>query len=194
MNDKNAVIDKIINDAQTAVEELKAQARQNAEQIVASAKKSAKAYKEGKLSGKEGRVALALERARSVDALDARRELSACKSALIDEAFTLAAKALKEDKKAYKDYITRVIKENAEDGDKVVISGEDEKVITSALIAAIAKSAKKKITLGKERGDFAGGVMLCNEKYDKNLTLEEDLRLIREQSGPLVAKALFKGE
>ena len=114
MNDKNAVIDKIINDAQTAAEELKAQARQNAEQIVASAKKSAKAYKEEKLSGKEGRVALALERARSVDALDARRELSACKSALIDEAFTLAAKALKEDKKAYKDYITRVIKENAE--------------------------------------------------------------------------------
>ena len=194
MNDKNAVIDKIIKDAQTAAEELKAQARQNAEQIVASAKKSAKAYKEGKLSGKEGRIASALERARSVDALDARRELSACKSALIDEAFTLAAKALKEDKKAYKDYLTRVIKASAEDGDEVIICKEDEKTITPAFISSVAKSCKKKIKLSAERGEFIGGVILSGSRYDKNLTLEEDMRLIREECEPLVVKALFKGE
>lgn len=194
MNDKNAVIDKIISDAQAAADALRQDARQKAEKIVSAAQKAADAYRKEALSGGEERVALALERAKSVDALDSRRELSACKSALLDEVFALAAKALKEDKKAYKAYLTRVIKENAEDGDKVVICKEDEKVVTAAFIASIAKSAKKKITPGGARGEFAGGVFLSGDRYDKNLTLEEEMRLIREECEPLVAKALFKGE
>lgn len=172
MNDKNAVIDKIISDAQAAADALRQDARQKAEKIVSAAQKAADAYRKEALSGGEERVALALERAKSVDALDSRRELSACKSALLDEVFALAAKALKEDKKAYKAYLTRVIKENAEDGDKVVICKEDEKVVTAAFIASIAKSAKKKITPGGARGEFAGGVVLSGDRYDKNLTLE----------------------
>lgn len=194
MNDKTAVIDKIISDAQAAADALRQDARQKAEKIVSAAQKAADAYRKEALSGGEERVALALERAKSVDALDSRRELSACKSALLDEVFALAAKALKEDKKAYKAYLARVIKENAEDGDKVVICKEDEKVVTAAFIASIAKCAKKKITLGSARGEFAGGVVLSGDRYDKNLTLEEDMRLIREECEPLVAKALFKGE
>ena len=194
MNDKTAVIDKIISDAQAAADALRQDVRQKAEKIVSAAQKVADAYRKEALSGGEERVALALERAKSVDALDSRRELSACKSALLDEVFALAAKALKEDKKAYKAYLTRVIKENAEDGDKVVICKEDEKVVPAAFIASIAKSAKKKITLGGARGEFAGGVVLSGDRYDKNLTLEEEMRLIREECEPLVAKALFKGE
>ena len=194
MNDKTAVINKIINDAQAAAGQLINEAKTKAEGIISAAQKSAAAYKERNLAGGEERVAAALERGRSVDALDTRRNLSACKSALIDEVFSAAAKALKEDKKAYKAYLTRVIKENAEDGDKVVICKEDEKVVTAAFIASIAKSAKKKITPGGARGEFAGGVVLSGDRYDKNLTLEEDMRLIREECEPLVAKALFKGE
>ena len=180
MNDKNAVIDKRISDAHAAADALRQDARQKAEKIVSAAQKAADAYRKEALSGGEERVALALERAKSVDALDSRRELYACKSPLLDEVFALAAKALKE--------------ENAEDGDKVVICKEDEKVVTAAFIASIAKSAKKKITPGGARGEFAGGVVLSGDRYDKNLTLEEEMRLIREECEPLVAKALFKGE
>ena len=113
MNDKTAVINKIINDAQTAADQLINEAKAKAEDIISAAQKSAAAYKERSLAGEEERVAAALERGRSVDALDTRRNLSACKSALIDEVFSAAAKALKEDKKAYKDYLTRVIKSSA---------------------------------------------------------------------------------
>ena len=194
MNDKNAVIDKIISDAQAAADALRQDARQKAEKIVSAAQKAADAYRKEALSGGEERVALALERAKSVDALDSRRELSACKSALLDEVFALAAKALKEDKKAYKAYLTRVIKENAEDGDKVVICKEDEKVVTAAFIASIAKSAKKKITPGGARGEFAGGVVLSGDRCGKPLTLEEEMRRFREACAPRGAKARFKGE
>lgn len=193
MNDKTAVINKIINDAQTAADQLINEAKAKAEGIISAAQKSAAAYKERSLAGEEERAA-ALERGRSVDALDTRRNLSACKSALIDEVFSAAAKALKEDKKAYKDYLTRVIKASAEDGDEVIICKEDEKAITPAFISSVAKSCKKKIKLSAERGEFIGGVILSGSRYDKNLTLEEDMRLIREECEPLVVKALFKGE
>lgn len=193
MNDKTAVINKIINDAQTAADQLINEAKAKAEGIISAAQKSAAAYKERSLAGGEERAA-ALERGRSVDALDTRRNLSACKSALIDEVFSAAARALKEDKKAYKDYLTRVIKASAEDGDEVIICKEDEKTITPAFISSVAKSCKKKIKLSAERGEFIGGVILSGSRYDKNLTLEEDMRLIREECEPLVVKALFKGE
>lgn len=193
MNDKTAVINKIINDAQAAAGQLINEAKAKAEGIISAAQKSAAAYKERSLAGGEERAA-ALERGRSVDALDTRRNLSACKSALIDEVFSAAAKALKEDKKAYKDYLTRVIKASAEDGDEVIICKEDEKTITPAFISSVAKSCKKKIKLSAERGEFIGGVILSGSRYDKNLTLEEDMRLIREECEPLVVKALFKGE
>ena len=194
MNDKTAVINKIINDAQAAAGQLINEAKAKAVGIISAAQKSAAAYKERSLAGGEERAAAALERGRSVDALDTRRNLSACKSALIDEVFSAAAKALKEDKKAYKDYLTRVIKASAEDGDEVIICKEDEKTITPAFISSVAKSCKKKIKLSVERGEFIGGVILSGSRYDKNLTLEEDMRLIREECEPLVVKALFKGE
>ena len=73
MNDKNAVIDKIISDAQAAADALRQDARQKAEKIVSAAQKAADAYRKEALSGGEERVALALERAKSVDALDSHR-------------------------------------------------------------------------------------------------------------------------
>ena len=183
MNDKNAVIDKIISDAQAAAAQEVAAAEEKAGQTVAAARRAADAYAEKMLADKDALTEQVISRGRSVDALDARREISACKSALIDGAFAKAAQALKADKKAA-----------AEDGEEVVICAEDEKTVTAAFIAGIAKAAGVKIKLAKERGDFLGGVILSGKKYDKNLTLEEELRLVRENCETAVTDVLFKGE
>ena len=95
-------------------------------------------------------------------------------------------------KRAYKTARKSVMLSSAEN--VVIAAKSDEKVVTAAFVAAIAKSAKVKIKLAKERGDFLGGVILSGEKYDKNLTLEEDLRALRGDCETLVAEALFKGE
>lgn len=194
MNDKNAVIDKIISDAQAAAAQEVAAAEEKAGQTVAAARRAADAYAEKMLADKDALTEQVISRGRSVDALDARREISACKSALIDGAFAKAAQALKADKKAYKAYLTRAISSAAEDGEEVVICAEDEKTVTAAFIAGIAKAAGVKIKLAKERGDFLGGVILSGKKYDKNLTLEEELRLVRENCETAVTDVLFKGE
>lgn len=194
MNDKNAVIAKIISDAEAAAGERERIASEKAEALVSSARKAAAAYMQKMLAGGDERVEQILSRSRSVDALDTRRELSACKSRLTDEAFSAAAQELKKDKKAYKAFLTRCISANAEDGDEVVICAEDEKVITHAFVAGIAKSAKIKLKLSSKRGSFAGGVILSGKKYDKNLTLEEELRLVRQECEAEVTAALFKGE
>ena len=194
MNDKKAVIDKIISDAEAAAAAEESAARERAEALTESARRKAEAYAREMLADQDAQRQLILMRSRGVDALDTRREISACKSALLDDVFALAGEELKRDKKAYKAYLTAAISAAAEDGDEVIAAKSDEKVVTAAFVAAIAKSAKVKIKLDKERGDFLGGVILSGEKYDKNLTLEEDLRALRGDCETLVAEALFKGE
>ena len=95
MNDKNAVIDKIISDAQAAAAQEVAAAEEKAGQTVAAARRAAEAYAEKMLADKDALTEQVISRGRSVDALDARREISACKSALIDGAFARAAQALR---------------------------------------------------------------------------------------------------
>ena len=99
MNDKNAVIAKIISDAEAAAGERERIASEKAEALVSSARKAAAAYMQKMLAGGDERVEQILSRSRSVDALDTRRELSACKSRLTDEAFSAAAQELKRTKR-----------------------------------------------------------------------------------------------
>ena len=73
----------------------------------------------------------------------------------------------------------------------MIVAKEDDKVITKKLIADIAKKSKKSLKKSDEFGDFKGGVILSGKNYDKNLTLELELSLIKEKIESNIDEILF---
>ncbi|MDE6550766.1 MAG: hypothetical protein K2M44_04650 [Clostridia bacterium] len=192
MNGKQSIIDKIIRDAELGAEANVAAARKKADAVIAQAVADADAMRAEKLSDKSEQTNELIRRRRSVALLDKKRALSAYKSELTAAVFDDAIDAFKSDKKRYKSYVEELLKSNAEDGDVVIASKYDESVVTSAMVSRVAKSLKIKLALSDKAGDFKGGLILSGVNYDKNLTLDDTVRRIRECSETQVAKILFK--
>ena len=133
----------------------------------------------------------ALERSKVVANLDVKKLLQGKKKAIIDMAFDEALEAIKADKKTYLALVEGMILSCCEDGDEVVIAADDDKVITKKLIADLAKKSKKSLKRSDEFGDFKGGVILSGKNYDKNLTLELELSLIKEKIESNIDGILF---
>lgn len=68
-----------------------------------------------------------------------------------------------------------------EDGDEIIAAAGDKRV-TDAWVKKVSAAAKKKLTLGKERGDFGAGVVLRNGKYDRSLTADDIVAELKERT------------
>ena len=95
--------------------------------------------------------------------------------------------------KDYKNLIEGMLDSAAEDGDVVTISKNDAKVLTKAFFDSYSKKRGINLSLSKDLGDFKGGVVLSGGGVDKNLTLEVEIKLLREQTESEIAGLLFKG-
>ncbi len=191
MNNKEAIIQKIIDDANTVVNANIAEANDTAGQILARAQRQVDKFIESN-SGRTDRLYQeALERSQVVANLDVKKLLQGKKKEIIDMAFDEALDAIKADKKTYLALIEGMILSCCEDGDEVVVAMEDDKVITKKLIADLAKKSKKSLKKSDEFGDFKGGVILSGKNYDKNLTLELELSLIKEKIESNIDSILF---
>ncbi len=191
MNNKEAIIQKIIDDANTVVSANIAEANDTAGQILARAQRQVDKFIESN-SGRTDRLYQeALERSQVVANQDVKKLLQGKKKEIIDMAFDEALGAIKADKKTYLALIEGMILSCCEDGDEVVVAMEDDKVITKKLIADLAKKSKKSLKKSDEFGDFKGGVILSGKNYDKNLTLELELSLIKEKIESNIDSILF---
>lgn len=125
--------------------------------------------------------------------LESRKAVLAAKQRVIDHAFRLAAQQIAEGKD-YPKFIATLLQKHAEDGDTVVIRERDKGVITEALIRDAAAKSGIKLTLSKTYGAFSGGVILSNQNYDKNLTLDTMLGDVRADVMPQLSELLFHGK
>ena len=191
MNNKEAIIQKIIDDANTVVNANIAEANDTAGQILARAQRQVDRFIESNSGRTDKLYQEALERSQVVANLDVKKLLQGKKKEIIDMAFDEALDAIKADKKTYLALIEGMILSCCEDGDEVVIAMEDDKVITKKLIADLAKKSKKSLKKSDEFGDFKGGVILSGKNYDKNLTLELELSLIKEKIESNIDSILF---
>ncbi len=192
MNGKQTIIDKIIRDAELKAESNVSAAKEKADALISQAQADAEAMRAEKLADKTEQTNELIRRRRSVALLDKKRAISAYKSELALAVFDEAIDAFKSDKKRYKAYIEELLKTNAEDGDEIIASKYDESVVTSAMVTKVAKALKIKLALSDKSGDFKGGLILSGVNYDKNLTLDDIVRRIRQDSETQVAKILFK--
>lgn len=189
---KEVLIEKLLSDGEKEVQRILDDAKERANSVISEAKDRAR---EEMLRCEERANKFLPEQERricSVAELERKKLLTATKQEVLNGSFKLAAERIRalpdED---YLAIIRRMIISSAEDGDKVIISNLDKERITEEFITSLAEELHISLILSKEYGDFIGGVLLSSASYDKNLTLECELALIREGAESSLAEILF---
>ena len=189
--------ENIIGNILSAAEEDKAQvlsaARAQAEEIVRADEKFC-ADMQAQTSA-AGEAAERTERARAAARarMDTGKLLLAARQAEISAAFAAAEQAvLALDRAGYARFVFALLDRYAEAGDTVVVPASQREKVTEKDVADYAEKRGMPLSYRAD-GQFSGGVILENEKYDKNLTLSMLLQEYREGHEAEVA-AILAGE
>lgn len=188
---KEAIIEKILSDADVQARTTVEEAEKKADEILALAAEQCKSYLAKSKSETDRAVKEVAERAETVAELDARKMLLRAKSAVLDEVFALALeKARALDKATYKKIIVGMLN-FAENGDKVTVSAREKGIVTKKLVDDVAKAKGIKLTLNDKEGDFDGGIILTSDGIDKNFTFDVEFALLRDAAEAETAKKIF---
>ena len=180
---KEAIIDKILSDANLKADAIIGEANEKADEIISIAAAQCKEYLQQN-NAEIDKLTLDIDaRSRSVAELDTRKLLLAAKTQVLDSVY---AKTLEQ----YSALIFSML-ENAKDGDVVTISEREKDIITKESLADFAKKKGISLTLADKFGDFDGGVVISENGVDNNFTLEVEVALLREQTETKIAKEIF---
>lgn len=188
---KEAIIDKIMSDANLKGDAIIGEANGKANEIISLAANQCKDYLY-KSKTEIDRLTLEIdERSRSVAELDARKLLLAAKAQVLDSVYAKTLEKLRNlDKEQYSALIFSML-ENAKDGDVVTVSEREKDIVTKESLADFAKKKGISLTLADKFGDFDGGVIISENGVDNNFTLEVEVALLREQTETKIAKEIF---
>jgi len=185
---KQELLDKILSDAKSRAEEIRAEAKAKADALLAAA-----AEERAMLIDNVRKVSAAsapdvLKRARAMAELEVRKVTLARKQAVLSEAYGKAFETITADKR-YPSLLANMIVAAAEAGDEAVFAATDVGRVEKKDVLVAAMKAKK-VTASKDTGAFRGGIVLRGEACDKNLTLELELESLRS-SGQVKYEDLF---
>lgn len=188
---KEAIIDKILSDANLKGDAIIGEANEKANEIISLAANQCKDYLY-KSKTEIDRLTLEIdERSRSVAELDARKLLLAAKAQVLDSVYAKTLEKLRNlDKEQYSALIFSML-ENAKDGDVVTVSEREKDIVTKESLADFAKKKGISLTLADKFGEFDGGVIISENGVDNNFTLEVEVALLREQTETKIAKEIF---
>lgn len=188
---KEAIIDKILSDANLKGDAIIGEANEKANEIISLAANQCKDYLYQSKTEID-RLTLEIdERSRSVAELDARKLLLAAKTQVLDSVYAKTLEKLRNlDKEQYSALIFSML-ENAKDGDVVTVSEREKDIVTKESLADFAKKKGISLTLADKFGDFDGGVVISENGVDNNFTLEVEVALLREQTETKIAKEIF---
>jgi len=188
---KEAIIEKIYSDAKIKSDSFVKDAEEKAKEILDEAKEQCASLVAQSKSETERMVYDILSRGQIVAELDAKKLQLSAKKEILDVVFVRALENVKE--LSDKEYLKLLLGmlEIAEDGDVITISKREEKVLTKKVVDEFAKKKGIKLSLSKTLGDFDGGLILTGNGIDKNLTLEVEIGMIRNEIETQIAKELF---
>ena len=192
---------------QQVVEKILAEARSEADNILAAAKDKAVAAEanlqseldeyrketevmaEASAKDKKARM-LAMAR------MDIRKELTAAKNAVLDEAFAGAAEQIKSlSDQEYQQLITSLITKAVETGDEEVVIGKDETRIDHTLIKNINRTLgsgfKGNLVLAETKANIDGGFILRRGGVRINASIGVLLAQVKEQIETELVAELF---
>lgn len=188
---KEAIIDKIVSDAELRANAMTGEAQAKAGDILAEAASQCKIYYDQSRADIDRLKKDAAARGETVAELDAKKLMLNAKAEILNKVFARALeKARSLDKATYKKLISGMLSE-AQDGDTVTVSERESGIVTEKFIAEFAQKRGIKLKLSKEKGSFDGGIVLSGGGVDKNLTLEVEIALLRDACEAEIAKEMF---
>lgn len=194
MNGKDAIIAKIIDDAEKAAADVIAEAEAKAKAIIGEADNLAEEYRREHLAGLDEEKKLILERRQAVARLDVKKRYLEEKQNGVNKVMEQAERKLNAlSDKEYVALITSMLDNYAEDGDGLIFSKSKEKLFDKTFVKKYAESSGKKVTFNGY-GDFKGGMILTKNGIDKNLTFDTILQDFRTERQAEIAARLFDDE
>ncbi|MDD4840041.1 MAG: V-type ATP synthase subunit E family protein [Clostridia bacterium] len=191
MQGKDAIINKIIADAERNEKATLSDAEVRVDEIVSGLAEQSKEYIYRSKAEQDKLKEEIVARSATVAALDAKKLLLDAKNTLIVKTFETALKKARNlQKKSYEKLIFGML-ELAEDGDVLIISEREKDIITAAKLKEFSEKKKIKVTLAKEFGTFDGGIILSNHGVSKNITLDTEISLLRDEMEEEIARKLF---
>jgi len=189
MEGKEAIINKILSDAVAVCENMKQNAFLLKEKTVNNANIQAKEYtSKQRALLKEDAEGIIVKR-NTLANLESRKELLKTKQELVSEVFGKAVCKLEQmPEKQYLDLLEKLINVYGEKGDAIIIA--DRAPVTAEEVETLpsAKSLGLKV---KGKGDFRGGIILQNEKFDKKLSFDALVNNFKENYETEIADKLF---
>ena len=186
---EQAIVDKIIADAEKDAQAIIADANIKAENTIAEANTRAERRLQGEKASADKRAESILEGKAATARLDCAKILLSEKRAVIDEVYARALKSLQELGKAEALHLfTKLLEEYAEDGDEVLFA-ENFKYAQDASKLDIVK--EKKLKISAKRADIDGGILLVGKNSDKNLSFGALLSADREEHQADIAAKIF---
>ena len=191
MKGNQAIIQKIIQDAEQLASATIQEAQQHAQEKMDKLQEYQKRMGEKAEAQRKAAQQESIRRRKSVAQLDVRKFQLNAKKELIRQTFEAAQKSMYEDTDAYLAWTESMLEKYGQEGDTICICEADRQRITPEFVQKVAKKCGKNWTLSEENGDFQGGMILRSKGVDKNLTFQTLFRLLQEEIEPEVARVLF---
>ncbi len=189
MNGKDVIIERILKDAQDAALLIRQRAQSAYDEALNAAKKKAdemvKACKEEVAFDKEE----TLRRRKVVASLDGKKVALSARTKAVDEVFLRVLSHLNNmEKSAYKAFIDKLLVENAQQKDCVILAKNSPLSVDDVLMLSVSK--ERQLSARKD-GNFNGGIVLESKDLDLNLSFEALVSVCKEANQTKVAEELF---
>lgn len=191
MNGLDAILNRIISDAEERVREIEEQTRIRRDEILAAADQEAERLLADARRRAEEEKAVFGRRSQSNAALESRKHVLAARQALIDEVIDQAEASLNRlPAKEKAELYTRLLVENAS-GDESVVFPREEQDFGAKVLDAVNRAKGWHLAMADEPGAFRTGVILRRDLIETNLTSALLVRSMRPELVRLAAGALF---
>ncbi len=192
MEGKELIIESILDSANKFANALVKSSQNDKDAILDGVKLELEAKMQSDIQEATSQAELIVSRKQAVASLEASKIVLASKQKLIDSVYTMAKKRIQNmTDNIYRDFISGFIKQYAESGDTVIIAERDKKRVSKEYILELGQKMNIVLQFSSDTHDGDGGVILSNNKYDKNLTLDAILKEVREMTESETVKKLF---
>ena len=197
MNDMNAILAKIEEDAKAVAAKTIETAEENREKIIADYAQKEVQQRAEILKETENQISAVHLRSASQSGIEERNENLKTRRMAMDAAFEKAMElmcSLSPEKKVA--FYTQMAVDSVQGEAELILNASEKAEIGEAVIAIVnksfaAKGVENKLTLSSTVGAFRGGMKLKQGNIETNCTFEVLMSRAKDELEPDVARALF---
>ncbi len=186
---EQAIVERIISDAEEEARTIIGQAEERAKATVAEANLRAERNRKGTEAEVKAKSESIFDGKAAAARLDGAKILLGEKRGVIDEVYARALNKLLELSEKETLYLSaRLLSEHAEEGDELVFA---ENFRFEQAVSALPVVKEKKLKVSTKRAKLDGGFILRGKNSDKNLSYGAILSMDREEKQAEIASVIF---